>query len=147
MYASSGRDPRLNLSQYLNQMKHVGLFEHAFDTIAVEIGKGRLIQQFRVHHAARGEMVDDQVEEFELIGSQPAALQEFGEGTLGGLPVEPDESTDEPRQSALGSQRAERSPGWTLRAGSVARAARSAPCMARYGQRRRRRAGRRRSWR
>ena len=40
-------------------------------------------------------MVDDEVEEFELIRSQPAAVQEFGEGALGGLPVEPDERADE----------------------------------------------------
>ena len=37
-------------------------------TVAVEIRKRRLIQQLRVHYAARSEVIDNQVEEFELIG-------------------------------------------------------------------------------
>src|ERR1700738_867248 len=104
---SSGCDPWFNLSQYLYQTDHVGLFEHAFDTIAVEISEGSLIQQRRVHHAARGEVIDNEVQEFELIRSEPAAVEEFSEGPLGRFPVETHKSADETREPAVG-QRPER---------------------------------------
>ena len=106
--ASSGCKFRFYLPQYLHQTNHVGLFEHAFDTIAVEIGERSFVKELRVHYAARGEMIDDKIEEFELIRSEPAAVQEFGEGTLSSLPVEPDKGADETREPAVGLERAER---------------------------------------
>jgi hypothetical protein len=39
----SAGEPRFYLSQYLNQTNYVGLFEHAFDTVAVEVGEGSFI--------------------------------------------------------------------------------------------------------
>jgi hypothetical protein len=36
---SSGRDPGLNLSQYFYQTNHIGFFEDALNTIAIEISK------------------------------------------------------------------------------------------------------------
>src|SRR5262249_44608212 len=103
-----GCKSRFDSPQYFYEPNHVGFLEHAFNAIAVEIGEGGLIEQFRVHDAARGEMVDDEVKKFELIGSKAAAFQEFSEGALGGLPVEPYERADETGQPAVGLERAER---------------------------------------
>jgi hypothetical protein len=97
---SSRSEPRLYLPQYLDQTNHVGLFEHAFDTIAVEIREGSFIKQLRVHDAARGEVINNKVEEFELIRSEPAAIQEFSEGTLSRLPIKTHQSADKARKNA-----------------------------------------------
>jgi hypothetical protein len=45
------------------------MFEHAFDALCVEIGERRFIKEHRVHDAARGEMIDDKVQELDLISS------------------------------------------------------------------------------
>src|ERR1700730_11394417 len=86
--SSSGCQFGFNLSQYLHQMNHLGHLEHGFDAVAIEISEGSFVEQLGIHDAARGEMVDNKVEEFELIGGEPAAFEEFREGALGGLPVE-----------------------------------------------------------
>ena len=49
---------RFDPAQYLDDADDVHVLEYAFHTVAVEIGEGRFIKQFRVHHAARGEMID-----------------------------------------------------------------------------------------
>jgi len=54
--ARSSCEPRFDVAEYLNQTNDVGIFEHTFDTIAVEIGERGLIKQLRVHYATRGEM-------------------------------------------------------------------------------------------
>jgi len=69
----AGLDPPQNFYK----SDHVGACEYAFDAVAVEVGERRFVEQLRVHHTAR-EVVDNKVEEFKLMGCQPAALWEFG---------------------------------------------------------------------
>jgi hypothetical protein len=60
---------RFYVPQYLHQSNHVRVLEHTFHTLCVEIGEGCFIKKLRVHDAARGEMVNYKIEEFESIGS------------------------------------------------------------------------------
>jgi len=89
-------------------MHNVGRLEHAFDAVAVEIREGRFVEQFRIHHPACREVVDDEVEEFQLIRGEPASVQEFGKGMFGRLAIEPDKSADQTWQPAVDLQRPER---------------------------------------
>jgi hypothetical protein len=100
--------PRLDLLQDLYEAHYVRLLEHAFDTVAVEIREGRLVQRSRVRHAARREMIDHEVDEFELIRSEPAAVQEVSKGTFGRFAVGTHQGADEARKPAVRPQRAER---------------------------------------
>ena len=84
------------------------MLEYALNAIAVEIGERGFIEQLRVHHAARGQMINHKVEKFELIRRELAAVQEFSEGSLGRLSVKANERADEARKATVGLQRAER---------------------------------------
>ena len=100
-------EPRFNVSQYFDQTNHVGLLEYAFNTVAVEVGEWSFIEEVRVHHPARCQMLDNKVEEFQLIRGQPAAIEELSESALGSLPIEPYQCADETREPAVGLERNE----------------------------------------
>src|SRR5580704_11408327 len=83
----SGREARLNGSDYLHEMNHIRLLEDALDTVAVVIGERGLVQQLGIHHTACSKVFDDQVEKFQLICGERATLEKIRECAFRRLPV------------------------------------------------------------
>jgi hypothetical protein len=67
-------EPRSDAAPRPSAGHHRG--EHALDALGVEVRERRLIQKSRLNRAAAGEMVDDQVEEFQLVGGERPSFQE-----------------------------------------------------------------------
>ena len=58
---------RFYVAEYLHQSNHVRVLEHAFNALGVEIGERCFVKELRVYDAARSEMINYKIEEFELI--------------------------------------------------------------------------------
>jgi len=68
--------------QYLHNALYVGLREHTTDALVVEIGERALVETARVHRATLGEMIDDEIDEFDLVPAQIFLCHETGERLL-----------------------------------------------------------------
>ena len=52
------------------ELNDLAFLEHAGDAERIDVGERGLVEQPRVHRAARGQVIDHHVEEFELVGRQ-----------------------------------------------------------------------------
>src|SRR5262245_28172386 len=66
--------PVLHIPKNPYQLYYVSFSENASHTKRIEIGKGRLIEQPRVHNAARCKVVDHHFDEFMLVSCELAPL-------------------------------------------------------------------------
>ena len=64
----------------------------------MEAVEGGLVECGGFHEAASGELIDDELDEPHLLGVEGAVFEEGGEGSFGGVAVEPDDAADEMRE-------------------------------------------------
>jgi len=69
--------------------------EDAVDAFGAEVDEGRGVKEFGVEEAAVGDVVDDHVQEFDLVGGWGAAGEELVEGGFGDGAVEANEGAQE----------------------------------------------------
>ena len=78
----------------------VGVGEEVVGAGGGVVGVGRLEEAGRLHDAVLGEFVDDEVDESDLVGGEPGAVEVVLEGLDGGGAVEADEVADEDAKTA-----------------------------------------------
>jgi hypothetical protein len=79
----------LDLAQNINEANHIGVLEHALHALTVEIGKGCFIEESGIHDAASGEVINNQVQEFVLVGGKLSLHEEFGKCLLRRFAIQP----------------------------------------------------------
>jgi hypothetical protein len=87
------REPRRRVSE--NEGADLIGREDAIDAFGAEVDEGRGVEKFGVEEAAFGDVVDDHIQEFDLVGVWGAAGEELVEGGLGDGAVEADEGAEE----------------------------------------------------
>ncbi len=71
----------------------VGGLEEGVGAVGAEVGEGGLVEAAGFDDSVLIEVVDDEVHELDLVGGEAGAVEELGEGILGGSAVEANEGT------------------------------------------------------